>query len=246
MIIGTGKYKSWKPFTVEKRLSDTETVEEQFFVFSSISAELTDDVMKLQIKDYLTQRYDNMTYLRYTYPTLFSENEIRIIPLYNNTLETTSGTSHVVHPLSVLNLSSVLTQFGFSISSTNSDYRPTEIFHVGPGAGWQPGNTFRFSFPLIAVEVDTASGVVLPISKRFPGYKPIYGETVSGEAAEFHYILITVLEYLMGLNQSLTDEFVAQYSISVTTDDVLKRKVATLTFSGNIWSIYGPTSASSN
>lgn len=245
-IIGTGKYKSWKPFSVEKRLSDTETVEEQFFVFSSITAELTNEVMKLQIKNYLTQHYDNMTYLRYTYPTLFSENEIRIIPLYDNTLETTSGTSHVVHPLSITTLSSVLTQFGFSISSTNSDYRPTEIFHVGPGAGWSAGNTFRFNFPLLAVEVDTASGIVLPISKRFPSYKPIYGEAVSGEAAEFHYILITVLAFLMGLNQSLTDEFTAQYNINVTTDTVLKRKMITLTFSGNIWSIYGPVAAISS
>ena len=71
---------------------------------------------------------------------------------YDNSVETTTGSAHVVHPLSILKLSSVLTQFGFSIQSTNSDYRPTEIFYVGPGAGWNPGNEFRFNFPLIAVE----------------------------------------------------------------------------------------------
>jgi hypothetical protein len=51
---------------------------------------------------------------------------------------------------------------------------------------------------------------------------------------------------LMGLNQSLTDEFTAQYNINVTTDTVLKRKMITLTFSGNIWSIYGPVAAISS
>lgn len=240
-----GKFKSWAKFVVDKHIKDGETVEEQFFVYSSIKAGLTEDVMKVQVKQYLTNKYDDMTYLRYTYPTLFSENEIRIIPLYDNTIETTGGTSYVVHPLSVLELATVLTAFGFSISTTNADYRATEIFHVGPGAGWNPGNTFRFNFPLIAVEVDSASGIILPISKRFPSYKPVYGETVSGDAGEFHYILITVLGYLMGLNQSLTNEFKSQYSVSETINTTLARKELTFTFAGNIWTVYGPNSATS-
>lgn len=243
-ILSSGKYKTWGELVVDKVLSDTETVEEQFFIYSSVMVELTDDIKKTQVKSYLLDKYpEDMTYLRYTYPTLFSENEIRIIPVYDNSVETTTGSAHVVHPLSILKLSSVLTQFGFSIQSTNSDYRPTEIFYVGPGAGWNPGNEFRFNFPLIAVEVDTASGIVLPISKRFPSYRPIYGENDGGEAAEFHFILIMILGYLMGLNQALTDEFKKQYSVNDKVDDVIKRKVVTFTFSGNIWTIYGPLTA---
>ena len=47
----------------------------------------------------------------------------------------------------------------------------------------------------------------------------------------------------MGLNQTLTDEFKKQYSVNDKVDDVIKRKVVTFTFSGNIWTIYGPLTA---
>lgn len=239
-IVSGGKYKTWSMLTIDKRLSDTETIEEPFYVFSSIAREISEDIMKLQIKAYLMGIYDDMTYLRYTYPTLFSENEIRIIPMYDNTLETITGTSTVVHPLSILNLASTLTTFGFNISKSSTDYRPCEIFRVGPGAGWVAGNTFKFNFPILAVEVDTASGIILPISKRFPAYKPIYGENISGEAAEFHYMLISILGYLMGDNRKLSDEFISQYSINEETDSTTGRKKIIATFSGNLWTIYGP------
>ena len=49
----------------------------------------------------------------------------------------------------------------------------------------------------------------------------------------------------MGLNQSLTDEFKSQYSISETINTTLARKELTFTFAGNIWTVYGPNSATS-
>lgn len=237
-ILHTGKYPTYSRMSIDKRISDTETIEEQFFVFSSIKQTISNDIMRTQIKEYLRNYYADDVYLRYTYPTLFDENEIRIIPLWGNTLSTVGGSEILVHPLTLLDLSETLIKFGFNIAKTSSDYRATEIFYVGPGSGWTAGTSFDLKFPLLAIEVDTSSGIIKPISKRFPAYKPIYGTKEEGDAGEFHYILITILSYLNGTNHNLVSTFVTEYSVSEGEDQL--RKTVTFNYAGDIWTIYGP------
>ncbi len=242
-ILKDGKYKKYNSILIDKRISDTSSTTEQFFVFSSIMKDITSTKMKEEIKEYLRGKYDD-TYLRYTYPTLFSENEIRIIPVWDNQISQATGSAKDVHALSINKLANVLMSFGYSISSSSADYRPSEIFYVGPGKGWSSSIAIKLIIPLIAIEQDTTSGIQYPISARFPDYKPIYGQNESGAAAEFHFVLSTILNYLQNGDTSLNSEFVSSYSISESKSG--NRKVVTFTFANDIWSVYGPIGSGIN
>ena len=237
-ILKDGKYKTYDSIIIDKRISDTVTTSEQFFVFSSLNSKLTSVKMKEEIKEYLRNKYDEDTYLRYTYPTLFDENEIRIIPVWDNQITQATGEAKDVHALSINKLANVLTSYGYSISSSSSDYRPSEVFYVGPGSGWSSSVSIKFVIPLIAIEQDTTSGIQYPISSRFPDYKPIYGQNDSSIASEFHFILLTVLNYLQYGDTNLQEEFIIAYSVSESKSGT--RKIITFTFANDIWSVYGP------
>ena len=243
-ITKEGKYKTYESIIIDKRISDTTTTTEQFFVFSSLNVSLTSTKMKEEIKEYLRDKYDDDTYLRYTYPTLFDENEIRIIPVWDNQISQATGEAKSVHALSINKLANVLTSYGYAISSSSADYRPSEVFYIGPGSGWSSTVAIKFILPLIAIEQDTTSGVQYPISSRFPDYKPIYGQTDSSAASEFHFILATVLNYLQNGDTTLASEFVSAYSISESKSG--SRKVVTFTFANDIWSVYGPIGSGVN
>ena len=238
-ITKEGKYKTYNTIVIDKRISDTVTTTEQFFIFSTLKSTITVDKMKEEVKEYLTEKYNaNDTYLRYTYPTLFDENEIRIIPVWDNQITQATGESKDVHPLSIKKLSDVLTAFGYSISASSSDYRPSEVFYLGPGAGWSNTVAIKFVLPIIAIEQDSTSGISYPISSRFPDYKPIYGQNESSKSSEFHFILLTIINYLDDGDTVLNNEFVSEYSVSEAKSGT--RKTVTFTYANDLWTVYGP------
>lgn len=245
-IMKENNYKYYSNLLIDKRISNTEMTTEQFFVFTSLAKTdtndpLSSDIMKNKIKEYLMEQYpgdSNKTYLRYTYPTLFSENEVRIYPIWDNFISESDGGSRLVHPLSFEKYASVMAQYGWSISTSSSEYRSNEIFYIGPGSGWSPSVGIKFPQPLIAVEVDPASGIKYPISSRFPDYRPIYGENLSSSSSEFHFILLNIMSYLENAAALLTSDFIDAYSISESA--VNSRKVITFNFANDLWSVYGP------
>jgi hypothetical protein len=259
-ILHEGKYNEKREYFVDKRISDQDDfVREQFFVFSSLRKTIEDNIARLVVKQYLVDRYNNdMVFLRYTYPSLFDENEIHLIPIYDNfstilnTQDRESNDLNLLYPLNINRLNTELLAFGFNISPSHYDYKPVEIFHVGPGSDWVPstGSSFRYLFPIIAIELDSESGISAPITARFPTYKPIYGSEEGGKAAEFHSILIALFEYLLGISPTLDTNFKKEYNIIIYTAGVssggssnptgINRERVSFTFNGDLWLLYGP------
>jgi hypothetical protein len=56
-ITKDGKYKTYNTIIIDKRISDTVTTTEQFFVFSTLKTVITSDKMKEEVKEYLTEKY---------------------------------------------------------------------------------------------------------------------------------------------------------------------------------------------
>lgn len=245
---GTGKYKSWSSYIVDKRLSDTVYTSEQYFVFSTIAETITDEMMKTQIKNYLRKEYstqgsDYEALLRYTYPTLFTENTISIYPMWTNKMAGSSGDSKDIHPINLNDIVKEITAY-YDQSTVIGDARSKncQIFYVGPGAGWNPNVEIPFIKPLLAVEEDNSSGIENPISDRFPDYQPIYGQDKNGDSAEFHFILITILNVLEGKSE-LDSSFKNEFEVDDTGKSGLK-KIIKFVFAGNTWQVFGPSSAS--
>jgi hypothetical protein len=260
-ILHEGKYKEKREYFVDKRISDQDDfVREQFFIFSSLRRPIEDNIARLVVKQYLVDRYNNdMVYLRYTYPSLFDENEIHLIPMYDNfstIINAQAGQDNnnlnLLYPININKLNTELLSFGFNISPNHPDYKPIEIFHVGPGSDWVPssGSSFRYIFPILAVELDSESGITSPITARFPSYRPIYGSEEGGKAAEFHAILVSLFEYLLGVSPILDPVFMKEYDVIVYASGVssgggnnpvgINRERVSFTFNGDLWLLYGP------
>lgn len=244
-ITKNGKYKTYSSIIVQKRISDDEYTDEQFFVFSSLATTLSSAVMLEQVKQYIQNLGLGETYNAYTYPSLFGTNTIMIVPVWDNQITTSDNGSKDVHPISLAKIESTVTHLGFSTKSGDTTYHPTELFYIGPGAGWTPSVDVSFIIPLLAIENNTGSGIVNPISARFPDYQPIYGQNLNTDAAEFHFILLKVLFYLNDSTNELSSSFKNSYSVSITnssdtTSNSDSRKIVTFTFGGNLWSVYGP------
>jgi hypothetical protein len=254
--LSTGEYNSYVPFYTKKRTGDTVYVTEQFFVFSSYAdaSSITEAIATTQVKSYLMTTYNSDTkYLMYTYPDLFNQTEVTIIPVYEDTVTLAGGTVSAAHSLDIIKLANTLSAFGFNISqsvsgsSTQNGYRPTEIFHLGPGTGFTPanGSRARYVFPLLAVEVNTSqSGITYPITQRFQNYVPIYGSIGSTDADTFHSILLAVMDWLTGLVSSIDTTLVTSYSITTNAADSshYNRKYVTFLYNQTQWLVYGPTS----
>jgi hypothetical protein len=270
-ITHEGKYKVFRDYFIDKRISDQDDfVREQFFVLSTLNKTINDDVARLAIKQYLINRYNNdLVYLRYTYPSIFNENEIHLIPIYDNfstIIQSESSSTNdlnPIYPLSLNRLNTELLSFGYNISPSHYDYKPVELFYVGPGSDWVPslGSAFRYLVPIIAVELDTESGIVLPISARFPNFRPVYGSEEGGKASEFHSILVKLFEYLLNISTTLDTVFQKEYNVVIyeagTTDGTngsgetvsggsqtnnagINRKRVSFEFNEYLWLLYGP------
>jgi hypothetical protein len=273
-ISGKGKYKTVRDYFVDKRISDQDDfVREQFFVFSTLKRDIDDAVARLAIKQFLIDKYNNdIVFLRYTYPSLFDENEVHLIPMYDNLSaiiqdETNPlSESNLLYPLSLNRLNTELLAFGYNISPSHYNYKPIEVFHVGPGNDWVPssGSSFRYLFPIIAVELDSESGITLPISERFPNYRPVYGSEEGGKASEFHSILVKLFEFMLGIAPTLDQFFKQEYNVVIydagsssgtngsgqsinggtqTPSAGVNRKRVSFTFNGDLWLLYGPLGA---
>jgi hypothetical protein len=264
-----GKYKTFRDYFVDKRISDQDDfVREQFFIFSTLKKPIEDTTSRLVIKQYLVDKYNNdMVYLRYTYPSLFDENEIHLIPVYDNfsniIQDEGSSNLNLLYPISLDKLSTELISFGFNIAPSHYDFKPVEIFHVGPGHDWvsSSGSSFRYFFPIIAIEIDSESGITLPISARFPNYRPIYGSEEGGKASEFHSILVKLLEYLLNISTTIENTFIQEYNVVIyeagstsgsngsgysvsgspeVSSVGINRKRVSFAFNGDLWLLYGP------
>lgn len=239
-ISKTGKYKTYSSTSVRKRISNDNYVQEQFFVFSSLANQLTSATMIEQIKQYLLGLGYGESLLNYTYPDLFGQNTILIVPVWDNQINTKDSGLIDVYPLSLRKLNSVLVSLGKSISEADAAYSPTEIFYIGPGAGWTPSVNVNFILPILAIEQSTQSGVINPISARFPNYQPLYGQNLKSDAAEFHFVLMTILSYLNDSENVLAESFKNSYSITETVSaDAYHRKLVSFVFGSNTWTVYG-------
>ena len=101
---------------------------------------------------------------------------------------------------------------------------------------------FPFINLLLAIDEDISSGIENPISALFPDYQPIYGQDKNGDSAEFHFILITILNVLEGKSE-LDDSFKNEFEVDDTGKSGLK-KIIKFVFAGNTWQVFGPSSAS--
>jgi hypothetical protein len=250
----SGKYKQYTCIFIDKRISDDDYVREQFFVLSTINKPINDVVAIAAIKDYLLNEYTKQGKekdLRYDYPTLFNENKVYIIPIYDNGIATGTNTN-VKHALSLTRLNTELSEF-----VTDLNNPPVEIFHVGPGNEWSPGSNnntseFRFLFPILAIEAsaESSSAGTLPISNRFPAYYPIYGTQENNELpGEFHYILMRLMEYLYYGLPEIGEDFKDAYkpltiyekntSFEGSTIGINRKRVS-FVFDGDLFILFGP------
>jgi hypothetical protein len=269
-ILSEGKYKTVRDYFVDKRISDQDDfVREQFFVLSTLKRDIDDSIARLSVKQYLIDKYFNdMAFLRYTYPSLFDENEVHLIPMYDNFSaiiqdESSQNDSSLLYSLSLNKLNTELLDFGHNISPSHYNYKPVEVFHVGPGNNWVPstGPSFRYLFPIIAVELDSESGITFPISERFPNYRPIYGSEEGGKANEFHSVLVKLLEYLLNIAPTIEQTFRQEYNVVIyeagsssgtngsgqsisggtqTSSAGINRKRVSFVFNGDLWLLFGP------
>lgn len=244
----TGKFIKYERKFIDKRLSDGSYIKEQFFVFIPTYANVTEDMLNAAIINYLRNVLGlSESYLKYTYPKLFTDNEITILPIWDNYAVQSDNTTKVVTPVTLKKICQVLNKHGIDISgfATGVDAVPAvEVFYIGPGRNWTPSTVgFKFGFPILAIEDDPNNGIVAPITARFPNWKPIYGENETGLAAELHFILITILTAIdNGFAKSMVEnnenDFVTDYVMQYTVS-TFGQEVISFNFDGNVYKVYG-------
>jgi len=261
-ILQSGKFRQYAAITIDKWIPEVvngqlsgQTIQtvETFFIFTTYPPDLPNSPfnqeMKLSyIRIYLRERYED-GYLRTTYRSLFTEDLVEIIPIYENVISTAGGTNAMAHPISLSLLRNTMNMFGKNYNpdpaaANYNSYKPTEIFYVGGGVDATP-QTPPFPFPLVAVELGN-SGVSRPIAGRFPSYRPVYGTpgAPSGSSSDnFHHYLILSLSVLRGLvtfssiDVSLKDSI--QMQLKPASVDSYNRPYITFNFSGANWRIFG-------
>lgn len=248
-ILKEGKYKNYGVYTVTKRISSDTYTDEQFFVFSTKASELSTSQMIDAIKKWIEENSGgDPTSLYYTYPELFGQYNIKIVPVWENNITLSDGTNRDVEPITYDLLKSILVR---ESGNTSLDDINAEIFYIGPGAGWIQTVEVPFIIPLIAIE-ENGHGVKRPISSRFPDYKPIYGQNYNTDAAEFHYILLKIMSFLKDqTGHALTESFKSTYNINVKVTNVQTSvgsseatnagiiNTVTFSFAGNTWEVVG-------
>jgi hypothetical protein len=236
-MLKNGKYKQVKEYFVNKRLDDSTIVREQFFIYSTLSIDvtpITNAIAEQNIKDYLLGIYD-MDYLKYHYPELFTDTTVHLIPVYDNGRRQINDNSYnIAHGITIATVASTLQRLGFNMSS-GSSYKPIEIFHIGPGQN----SNYNLLFPIIAVEYDSSSVYESPITDRFPTYRPIYGADEDNEDATlFHGILLKLLNYITETIKVLEDSFVELWKVKIIEEE--GKLYIEFTFEDTVWVLYGP------
>jgi len=269
LILKKGGYRQYDRVVVDKWINEiinnTPTgnvvqTTETFYVFTSIpesSSAFNQQTKISYIKEYLRNRYDD-TYLRFTYRTLFVNDFVEIIPIYNNIINTTTESALLIHPISLYTLRATMNLFGKNFnpdpSSANYNlYRPTEIFYVGGGVDATPQNP-PFIYPLIAVESSADSGVSRPISQRFPKFRPMYGiensDQIDQSSAQFHQYIILALSILNGyiLKRSINSDILnaIQLEIIQKSTETFNRPCVDFIYYGVKWRVYGKENTTIN
>ena len=175
-------------------------VNRTFYVYSNLPAdEFTEAILIDQVRQQLIKDNGGVEDdLSNQYPNLFTDQEVWIFPLHDNTqINTDAGNApQVVHPLSYTKLQEVMKSNGVSIVSTADNYRNTEIFYVGVD-NIENNTLNKFIYPLLAVDY-SADKTKMPISSRFINYSPRSFATFDGTGIDddkFQFLLINILGY---------------------------------------------------
>lgn len=259
----TGRYRQYAKVDIDKWVAQVVngvptgiTVQEVevFYVFTTyakdqVNSPFSQEVKLLQIKNYLRGKYTD-DYLRATYRTLFGDDVVEVIPIYENVVSVLGGTTQVVHPISLGLLRETMNAFGKNFnpdpSAANySTYLPSEVFYVGSDVS-VPN---KYAYPIIAVE-SKQNSYDRPIADRFPNYRPLYGveyHPTDGTAESFHHFMILALSVCTGImeissiDQSIVDAIHMEYH--TPNADNYNRGYVSFSFSGVTWKVFAPSRA---
>lgn len=175
-----------------------------FYIFTSLdeSQELDNSMILGYIRNYIeTNMYPGSEAAQVVertlrFPNLFSETVVSVYPVITN-FEPNSS-SKLKFPLDGRTLKSYLDEAGI----TDNQY---EIFYVGRSS-YGAGNKEFAEIPLIATEHASTSTSALPITSRFPTFRPINSSNddnsdIDARTIVFHDLCILALSILMGLKE---------------------------------------------
>ncbi len=216
-----------------------------FFIFHNLDDGrlITVEMKKEATKKWLLIKFNgDLQLLILRFPTLFGNDRVTIIPVYNNKRVKGNNVT-IVQPLDLITLRNVLTIFGFEYDINSASYRPTEVFTVGAAFN-NPPTQNRTLFPIIAVdqsEVTTLSS--FPITSRFPDFVAasfsVSGNEVTGSSADLlqFYIIRCILFHIGDLeyNALVTGLEHLAWESSLTGP----RTYVSFSFFSTRWVVYG-------
>lgn len=158
---------------------------------------VTREMKKNKIKEWvLKKNNNNYEYSAKEYPELFSDQQVLIVPVYDNYRTGTDGQNTICHCLSMEKMNKIIARF-FNESVMASTDR-LEVFHIGSDGGDQPSRIADI-YPFVAGELTVDDMVTYPISSRFPEFYPrvLDGSFEPGNnvSENFHYILLKIIGY---------------------------------------------------
>lgn len=175
-------------------------VNRTFYVYSNLPAdEFTETIMIDQIRQELIKDNGNTEDdLSNQYPNLFTDQEVLIFPIHDNTqINRTEGNApQVVHPVSYAKIQEVMKSMGLPIITNADNYRNTEIFYVGVD-NMEKNTLNKFIYPMLAADY-SVDKTKMPISSRFISYSPRNFATFDGTGTDddkFQFILMNILGY---------------------------------------------------
>lgn len=260
-ILRSGKYKRFDELKINKKIAkkdingdvipgEYEEILEQFFVFSSYAQTTTVpmEVLLTKIKDYL-RKIDTFANLRLTYPTLFTEDTVLILPIWENTTALPGDVEFTSHPLNIKTLKTLLMNNSLPFDPDNPDAKALEMFYVGSESS-DPTLNAVHTYPLVAVELEGTSGVENPLSDRYPAFIPLHGVTytyMNQEWQRFHHYLITALNRLAGITSTISNstfvDSIGMVFYPKNSPDANQykegRDIIKFTLNGVIWVIVG-------
>ena len=182
------------------RITHKPAVNRTFYVYSNLPEELfTTEVMLDQIRQQLIKDNGGVEDdLSNQYPNLFSDQEVYIYPIHDNTaIDTREGDSiKIVHPFDYNRIQETMKRFGLPIVTTADNYRQIEMFYVGIDT-LDLNILNKYIYPLLAADY-SVNKLSKPITSRFINYSPRTFTNYDGTGSEddkFQFILLQILGY---------------------------------------------------
>lgn len=223
---------------------------ERLYVFTTYRNSPGTITLRSFVKNYLRNLYP-ASQLKQIYPSLFTEDSVDILPVYDNLVSTFGNAQQLMaHPVPLEAIRTRLLEFQLEFIPTNSAYKPVEVFYVGGDEDTSPLTSTRNVYPILAVEQSEDSGITTrPISSRFPDYKPLSGIVFSSGnpvAQQFHHFLVLALDIVNAVI-SINDlpnliRTTYNYQVSVQNANqggTLVYDIVTFEFENVSWSVYG-------